>query len=136
MIRKIKLQLICIIEHMLFFTVEFPTTKCIWNNFLKQTMSTFPTLNLQLYVLQDLLSCKVEQNSPFSCKVQWNQYIFLPQSVQKYIVVTTTEFSIFPIKLSSNFLHCSNIHKSWENIIKFAVLSSILARLATMLPVA
>jgi hypothetical protein len=49
MIRKIKLQLICIIEHMLFFIVEFPTTKCIWNNFLKQTMSTFPTLNLQLY---------------------------------------------------------------------------------------
>jgi hypothetical protein len=45
-------------------------------------------------------------------------------------------FHILPIKLSSNFLHCSNIHKSRENIIKFVVLSIILARLATMLTVA
>jgi hypothetical protein len=43
-------------------------------------MSTFPTLNLQLYVLQDLISSKAEQIVPFHAKFnEINIYFFRNQ---------------------------------------------------------
>jgi hypothetical protein len=42
---------------------------------------------------------------------------------------------LFAIKLSSDCLHCPNVHKLWEHIPKFVVLSIILARPGTILSV-
>ena len=42
---------------------------------------------------------------------------------------------LFAIKLSSDCLHCPNVHKLWEHMLKFVVLSISPARPDTILSV-
>jgi len=67
---KIKLQLICTIEHILFLILESPRAEmCRKQTLEKKTICTFLTLILKLYVLKDLLKNIVLSNHCIDCSL-------------------------------------------------------------------
>jgi len=100
----------------------------------KQPLKNKLFAHFLLCVLQDLLSYKGFKIVPFQVKFNVITIYFPHNLLQTVNFVSTCEWFICQ-QNSLCFLHCSNIHKLWENIFKFIVLSIISARPSTILSV-
>lgn len=90
-----------------------------------------PTLILQLWVLADLSASKEGHIFPFDAKCN-EINIYFPIICVKTLMLQQLVNVLFAIKFAFDFLHSPNIHKLWDNILKYVVLYIILVRLLTI----